>query len=274
MNRSLVVAGKEFKDGMRNRWIIAITLIYAVLSLGLAYFGSATSGHLGFASMESTMTSLASLAVILIPLIALMLAHNAFVGEYEQGTMLLLLTYPLSRGQLLLGKFIGQGGILAVSALLGFGVSALAIILFSDAGPSEILIVFAGFIVSATLLGFVFLALAYVVSLSVDEKSRAVGLVLLVWFLFVIIFDLVLMALLVATEGELSRDIVPLLLLLNPTDIFRLINYMIIDADTYGGVLQPMQQGGWALESLFAILLLWIVIPLSVAWGIFRNRAL
>ena len=133
MDKLLIVAAKEFKDGIRNRWTGAITLIYAILSLGLAYFGASASGTLGYASLSSTIISLASLAVVLIPLIALMLAYNAFVGEYEQGTMLLLLTYPLSRGQLMLGKFLGLGGILAVSSLLGFGVAALVIVFFSTA---------------------------------------------------------------------------------------------------------------------------------------------
>ncbi|MCJ8318623.1 MAG: hypothetical protein MJK12_03260 [Colwellia sp.] len=37
----------------------------------------------------------------------------------------MLLTYPLSKTQLLLGKFIGQGGIIALATLLGFGASVL-----------------------------------------------------------------------------------------------------------------------------------------------------
>ena len=117
MNKLFIIASKEFKDGFRNRWIIAITLMYAIFSLGLTYFGSAASGSVGFASLETTIISLASLAVILIPLIALMLAYNTFVGEYEQGTMLLLLTYPISRTTLLLGKFFGQAAM-----ILGFVV--------------------------------------------------------------------------------------------------------------------------------------------------------
>ena len=74
MNKILIVAQKEFRDGLRNRWTGAITIIFILMSLGLAYFGSATAGVLGFSSLESTLVSLASLCVMLIPLIALMLA--------------------------------------------------------------------------------------------------------------------------------------------------------------------------------------------------------
>ena len=274
MDKVLIVAGKEFKDGLRNRWTGAITLIFAVLSLGLAYFGSAASGTLGFTSLHSTIISLASLAVVLIPLIALMLSYNAFVGEYEQGTMLLLLTYPLSRAQLLLGKFLGQGAILAVSAVLGFGAAALVIVGFSSADSLAVLGAFGGFILSAILLGWVFVALAYVISVAVSEKSKAAGLALLVWFLFVLVFDLGLMALLVASEGDLNRELLPLLLMLNPTDVFRLINYLVIDAESYGGVLQLAQHSKPSLSLLFGVMLAWVAAPLALAWTLFKRRAL
>jgi len=272
MNKIYIVALKEFKDGFRNRWIIAITLIFAVCSLGLSYFGSAASGTLGFSSLESTMISLASLAVILIPLIALMLAYHAFVGEYEQGTMLLLLTYPVSRLQMLIGKFLGQGTILALSALLGFGTAAIAIVVTSEVEGSTVLAAFGGFILSAILLGWVFIAFAYVISLTVSEKSRAAGLALVTWFLFVLAFDLALLALLVASEGDVNAQLLNNLLLLNPSDVFRLINYQIVGASEYGGVLQIAQTEPPGLASLFAIMATWVLVPLAIAGRIFQKR--
>ena len=98
------IAQKELKDGLRNRWIVAITLVFALLSIGISWFGAAASGMVGFTSIPNTIISLASLAVFLIPLIALLLAYDAIVGEDEDGTLLLLLTYPLTKAQLLLGK--------------------------------------------------------------------------------------------------------------------------------------------------------------------------
>jgi len=272
MGKVYAVALKEFKDGFRNRWIIAITLIFTIFSLGLSYFGSAASGTLGFSSLSSTMISLASLAVILVPLIALMIAYNAFVGEYEQGTMLLLLTYPLSRSQMLVGKFLGQGTILAISALFGFGTAALAIAISSDLPVLDVLVSFAWFILSATLLGWVFIAIAYVISLTVNEKSRAAGLALVVWFVFVLVFDLALLALLVGTKGDINNQFLSSLLLFNPTDVFRLINYQIINTGEYGGVLQVMQDNQPHLASLFSVLLAWVIIPLSIAGAIFQKR--
>ena len=44
MNAVVTIATKEFQDGMRNRWVLAITLVFAVLAVGLSYFGAAASG--------------------------------------------------------------------------------------------------------------------------------------------------------------------------------------------------------------------------------------
>ena len=66
------VATKEFQDGLRNRWLISTTLIFAVLSMGLSYYGTVTSGQVGTASLSSTIASLSSLAVFLIPLMTVL----------------------------------------------------------------------------------------------------------------------------------------------------------------------------------------------------------
>ena len=113
MNAIWTIARKELSDSFRNRWLVAISLVFATLALGIAWFGAAASGQVGYASTPATIASLASLGIFLIPLIALLLAYDAIVGEEEGGTLLLLMTYPLSKSQLLLGKFLGHGLTLA-----------------------------------------------------------------------------------------------------------------------------------------------------------------
>ena len=65
MNAILIIAGKEFRDGLRNRWVLAITLVFAFLAIGLAYFGASASGMVGLTSLSTTIISLASLAIFL-----------------------------------------------------------------------------------------------------------------------------------------------------------------------------------------------------------------
>jgi len=274
MSTILIVAQKEFRDGLRNRWVLAISLMLGLLAIGIAYFGAAASGSVGFTSLPTTIVSLSSLAVFLIPLIALLLAYDAVVGEQEQGTLLLLLTYPLQRRQLLLGKFFGHGLILAVATLLGFGVAGLIIAIGADTiTPLELLRSLGLFIVSAILLGWAFIALAYLISASVQEKSRAAGLALLVWFGFVLVFDLALLALLVGSDAATAGSWLPYLLLLNPTDCFRLLNLTGFEAaQAYSGLMSVASAGIARVELLLVTLLVWIAVPLGLAVWSFGRR--
>ncbi len=275
MNQIWNIARKEFSDGLRNRWLLAISLLFAVLAVGIAWLGAAASGQLGFTSIPATIASLASLATFLVPLIALLLAYDAIVGEDEAGTLMLLLTYPLGRGQLLLGKFVGHGLILALATLIGFGCAALAIaVLVADVDLSLLVWAFARFMLSSTLLGWVFLAMAYVLSSKVTEKSSAAGLALGLWFLFVLVFDLALLALLVLSQGKFNPDLLPWLLLLNPTDVYRLINLSGFEGSgNAAGVMALGSDLPVASGLLWVCLLLWVVAPLALAFGVFRRRA-
>ena len=60
----LTIAGKEFRDRMRNRWVLAVALVFTVFSLAIAYFGGAQQGTVGFRSIEFTIASLVSLVLL------------------------------------------------------------------------------------------------------------------------------------------------------------------------------------------------------------------
>ncbi|OZG71353.1 hypothetical protein BTA51_20605 [Hahella sp. CCB-MM4] len=275
MNSIRYIAQKEFRDGLRNRWILAITLVFALLSLGITWFGAAASGQVGFTSIPATIASLTSLASFLIPLIALLIAYDAIVGEEEGGTLLLLLAYPISRGELLVGKFCGHALILGLAALAGFGSAALAIGLFAEGiNLMEMSLAFGRFVFSSMLLGWVFLAMGYIASAKVAEKSRAAGLALAIWFLFVLVFDLSLLAFLAISQGKLSPELLPWLLMLNPADIYRLINLTALDG--FGGVSGVLALGSDlpVSDGLWWVLLGWIAIPLSLARWLFSRRTI
>src|SRR5690554_4070811 len=264
MRNLTIVAGKEFRDGLRNRWVLAIAL---------ACVGAAASGQVGFTRVSTTIVGLSSLAVFLIPLIALMLAYDSIVGEDEQGTLLLLLTYPMSRVEILAGKFLGHAAILGVSTLVGFGVAgAIIAALGSVEQLGELVAALALFILSAMLLGWAFIGFAYLISVSVSEKSKAAGIALVVWFAFVIVFDL-LLGVLVGTGGQVSEGLFHYLLLLNPTDIFRIVNLTFFEAArTQAGLASIGADAAFHPALLLGALLAWVAVPLGLALWIFRRR--
>ncbi|BAL95258.1 ABC transporter permease [Rubrivivax gelatinosus] len=257
------LAAKEFRDRLRNRWVLVVAVVFTVFSLAITYFGSAAQGQIGPRSLELTIASLVSLVIYLVPLIALLLGFDAIVGERERGSLDLLLSLPITRLELLVGKFAGLAAALALSTCAGFAVVAVVLVQrFGDAA----LLHYGGFVFSAVLLGLSFLSLATLVSVLARDRAQASGLAIALWFVFVLVFDLVLLGLLVASGGEWGGDFVAWLLLANPADVFRVLNVFSLDdvRRLYGlaSVVPPALADPWRLGGA---MFLWIVLPLAAA---------
>ena len=161
MRETLIVARKEFMDCLRSRWLISGSLLFAILSIAVFFGTAAIGGSLQFQPLATVVNSLLSLTVFLLPLLSLMLCYDAFVGEAESGTLLLMLTYPLSRTQWLLGKALGQGSALAVVLVLGFAALPVVQAFLEVPYPmGELLTALGKLAASGWLLALVFMLLA------------------------------------------------------------------------------------------------------------------
>lgn len=264
----LTLAGKEFRDRLRNRWVLAVALVFAVFSLLITYFGAAAQGQIGPRTIEQTIASLVSLVIYLIPLISLLLGFDAIVGERERGSLDLLLALPITRLELLLGKYLGLAGALALSTVAGFSVVAWVLYQrFEWAGLYHYL----GFVLSSVLLGLAFLSLALLVSVLARDRTRASGMAIALWFALVLVFDLLLLGVLVASGGEFGGDAFAWLLLLNPADVFRILNVFSLDdvrrLHGLASIVPPALGQPWLMGT---VMLAWIAGPLAVAFWRFK----
>jgi Cu-processing system permease protein len=258
-----VIAEKEFRDRIRNRWVLAVGVLFTAFALAIAYLGAAQQGSVGFRGIDVTIAGLVSLVIYLVPLIALLLGYDAIVGERDKGSLELLLTMPITRLELLIGKFFGLALALACSTLAGFGVAG---VLLSYQIGLAALLHYAVFMVSALLLGLAFLSLALLVSVLTGNRMRASGVAIALWFFYVLVYDLVLLGFLVVTEGKYDLRFFPVLLMLNPADIFRILNVFWLEdvRQLYGlaTVFPAALANVWILGAAMA---LWIVAPLAFA---------
>lgn len=257
------VAAKEARDRIRNRWVLAVAVVFTALSLAIAYFGGAHQGAVGLRPIEATIASLVSLVIYLMPLAALLLGFDAIVGERERGSLDLLLALPITRGELLLGKYLGLAGALALSTLAGFAL--VAVLLGLQQGTAGLWHYF-GFMLSALLLGLAFLSLAVLLSVLARDRTRASGLAIALWFFFVLVFDLLMLGALVATGGAWVGASVAYVLLLNPADVFRILNVFALEEvrTMYGltSVVPAEFAQPWLLGG---VMLVWIAVPLMLA---------
>ncbi len=262
------IARKELRERLRSRWVLAVAAVFTLFALVIAYFGAAQQGAVGFKGIELTIASLVSLAIYLVPLIALILGYDAIVGERERGSLDLLLSLPITRVELLLGKYLGLAAALAVSTLAGFGLVGILLVVQGGVGA---LFHYSGFVLSAILMGMAFLSLAVLLSVLTASKTTASGAAIALWFAFVLVYDLVLLGVLVLTEGALPAALVSGLLLLNPADVFRVLNvFSLEEVKTLYGlatVASDTLTAPWLLGTMMGV---WIVAPLALALARFR----
>ncbi len=269
----LVIAKKEIRDSLRNRWVTFISLIFLLLSLSVTFAGSAVVGQLSLPDLGLLISSLSTISVFIIPLAAMLVSYDAFVGEDESGTLLLLLSYPLSRFQILLGKLIGHSVVMSFTICFAFGLTAVLLLIFGENYDVVATIgQFSQFIMTSILLAITFILFGYIVSLKATEKAKAVATVLFVWFLFVLIYDLLLLTVLVADIAFINQYIINVLIALNPTDLYRAINLIGIDAG--GGSLAILSASNWGAFALYFVMGLWVVGLMLVADIIFKCRQL
>ena len=275
MNTVIIIAGKEILEGLRNRWVLATTLLLAALALSLTFLGSAPTGNVGAGALDVVVVSLSSLTIFLLPLIALLISHDAIVGEMERGTMILLLSYPVGRYQIVLGKFCGHVLILAFATVIGYGVAAGALAITGAAVLAASWYAFAWMVATSIMLGAAFIAIGYLISSLARDRGTAAGASVGVWLIMVLVFDMALLGLLVVDQGRIvSAPVLERLLFLNPTDIYRLANLTGFNVSQFSGMAGLAGSTGASTVTLLAGMVLWIAVPLGLATASFARREL
>jgi len=208
VGRALVV--HEFLERTRDRWVLVISALFAVLASAVSLYGRSAEADVA----KLTGPSLVTLTSLLVPLVAMVLSHDAIVGERERNTLGLLLSLPVSRLEVVVGKFIGRALALCLSVAVGLGF-AMAV---SDSAGAATLLRLLG---PTLLLGLAFLSLGVLISATTRRQATAASVVVVCWFLLVFFYDLGLLALLVVSDGEVSQRTIASLVLANPAGLYR-----------------------------------------------------
>ncbi len=275
MNAVGVIAMKEIRDGIRNRWVFSSILLLTLLALSLLLLGTAPGGQIKGDPMAVTVVSLSSLSVYLLPLIALTLSFDTLTGEFERGTMLLLLTCPVKRWQIIIGKFIGHLAILAAAVLIGYGLTGIVIALQSELDSASV-IAYAVMMGSSVMLGAIFIGLGSLVSVLSRERASAIACAIGVWLSFVVLYDLLLLGIIVADEAHnLNQQLFSFMLLASPTDVYRILNLIGTDAIKMVSGMTSITETMKLSKSVLLILMAgWIVVPMIMTGIVFNRKEL
>lgn len=177
------VARKDLADAGRSKSLWAVTLLVLFTTAGItALVGTATD--------EPTVQvfQLAfQLAVLTLPIVALVLAKGAITGERESGSLRMLLSLPPSRYDVLLGKFLGRTALMLVATLVG-GVATGLVVVTTLGGGLDLLV---PFVASLGLMTVAFVAVGVGISAASASDGRATALAVAVYMIFVALWNLV-----------------------------------------------------------------------------------
>lgn len=270
MMSALTIARLEILIARRNMWVATSVILMALFTSVLTLAGGAPTGTLGVDQLSVAISSITTLSVYLIPLIGLLLSFDAIAGEAERGTLALSLTYPLSRAEILFGKFLAHLAVLAIAIAVGLGLTA-GLTIWQYGATDQAFAPLLRLFFSALALGAAFLGIGYLVSALVRQSGVASGIVIIVWLVCVVLYDLGLLGALVADDGGVfTKVFFPWLLVANPADAFRMLNMPNVSVSELSVGITAAKGASGAVAQIVS-LLLWPVVTLLLAWIAFRR---
>ncbi len=263
---------KELSDKLRSKWVVVTGTGFALFTVVISYFGGASAGMAGFRGLDATIASLTSLVTYFIPIMALTLGGGIIADEQEKGTLEIFLSSPISIGEFILGKFSGLAIALGLSTLVGLGLAGVILVIRTGL---EAVPIFLLFMLHSVLLGMIFLSVSFLISIILYERSKVIALTVFLWLFFTILYDLGLVGLLIITKGGVGTHLFSILLMLNPVDIFRILNFVSIGEInvlmSLTSVKFPAYMGA---PLLWGMGLIWLLAPLVIGHYAFKRRYL
>lgn len=245
-------------DITRNKVIIAYTLFLLCMSFGLYTL----EGQSGKATL-----SLLNVTLILIPLVSIVFSTIHYYNSYEFTE--LLLAQPLPRRSILIGQYIS----IAIALTLAYLIGIVLPVLLNDPSPQGLWLLVTGF-----LLTLVFVSMAFLGAVFTRDKARGIGVALLIWFYFTLLYDGIILLILFSFADYPLEKAVVALSMLNPIDMGRIAVIMKMEAAALmgytGAVFQDFLGTTKGLVISLAVIILWIVVPLGVVIRIFKHKDL
>lgn len=258
------IAHRELRDAIRSRWFWLYTAAFAVLGLAVSFVSAAGTGSLGLSGFGRTTAGLVNLVLLVVPLMALTAGAASVASDRERGMLAYVLAQPVSRMEVLLGKYLGLAASLLACITIGLGLCAI-ILAAKGVRTSPVSIVWLCSLSFTLALGM--LSVGMLISTLARRASVAVATAIFVWLSLVFITDLALMAGAVALR--LRIETLFGLSLVNPLQVFKMWSLHAVDAslDVLGPAgLYATEEYGSRLHAIFgACLAAWIIVPLALA---------
>ncbi|MCL7417158.1 MAG: ABC transporter permease [Halalkalicoccus sp.] len=260
------IARKDVLDAYRT-WQLGFAAAFLALVCTFPAFVAA-SGPAGGGFVGSL-----GLVLFLVPLVALLLGHDAVAGEREHGSLKLLLGQPYTRLDVVVGTAVGRGAVVTVASLSGVLAAALVFLAFGGAlDPLETL----AFCALVVLLGAAYSGLAVGVSAASKTTSRAMA-ACVIAFLATVSWSSIPRLVRYVLAGFSAPS--------GPSPEWSAVFAALGPVDAYGTLAAGLREGGGTLVRssdafyqtrwfALAVLVCWAVVPVALGYRRFEGADL
>ena len=180
-----------------------------------------------------------------------------------------MLAQPIRRSTIFLGEYFAVAFSLCMAYIVGVGLPSLIF----GMSMSAFTLLYTGVVLT-----MVFVSLAFLSSVLTRDKAKAIGVALLFWFYFSLIYDGLLLWVVYSFSDYPLEKVTLALVAFNPVDLARIMMLLQLDISAlmgYTGAFYKEFFGsnvGFIFSS--SILMIWIAIPILVALNIFKRKDL
>jgi len=232
-------------DILRSKIIIGYTLFLLLVSLSV--FNLEDNASKGLAS-------LLNILLIIVPLVSIIFSTIYIYNSAE--FIELLVSQPLKRSTLWMSEFIGLSSAMSFAYFIGAGIP---ILLYQ---PDAVGLTMIG---TGILLSIIFVSIALLASVKTRDKAKGIGVAILLWFYFSIIFDGIVLFILFQFQDYPMEKPMLIFTALNPIDLSRILILLKMDISALMGYTGAVFKDffGTVTGTVIALstLLLWVAAP-------------
>ncbi|WP_288983521.1 ABC transporter permease subunit [uncultured Flavobacterium sp.] len=245
-------------DILKSKIVLAYTFILAILSW--------SSFALEDNSAKGILTIL-NVILFTVPLVSILFATIYLYNSSE--FIELLLSQPIKRRKIWISLFLG----LSISMILAFFVGAGIPLLINS--PDSIGIIM---LINGCLITVIFTALAFLSSILTRDKAKGIGIAIMTWLFFALLFDGLVLFLLFQFQDYPIENAMVGITAFSPIDLARIQILLHLDVSAMmgytGAIFKDFFGTAIGLIVSFLLLSLWVIIPFFISLRKFNRKDL
>lgn len=245
-------------DILRNKIVLGYTAILAVLSW--------SSFALEDNSAKGILTIL-NVILFTVPLVSVLFSTIYIYNSSE--FIELLLGQPIRRAKIWISLFLS----LCLSMVVAFFVGAGIPLLLNSSDAVGLMMIVTGCLVSV-----IFVSLAFLSSIMTRDKAKGIGIAIMTWLYFALLFDGIVLFLLFQFSDYPIEQAMVGITALSPIDLARILILLQLDVSAMmgytGAIFKDFFGTSVGLAISFALLVLWAAIPFLLSLRKFKRKDL